>query len=291
MKGNMPVIPAAALGALVGAMMPRGGKSGYYRGTRSRRMARGRMQRRVALRTRGRSRRLTKRQWKARARKHVGLPKNYSSSKTSETVIPTQFSVNQHFVNAQQLLAIGPGQAINARERDQIYLGGISLKFWVQNINANSPNIVNWAVVSARANIAGTAIDSTTPDLFRSYSDERAWNANDAGFTGLSWANAAINTDRYVVHARGKMTLTPNISTATTNPPAQFNYGANQKHRSVWVPIRRSITYDDGAGNVEDPIHFVIWCSYPGDNAKFNTGQGIVYRLRAVCYFREPKTG
>jgi hypothetical protein len=224
---------------------------------------------------------MTKSKWQAKARRQVGLPKNYSTSKTTESQIPNEITRLRHVIFSRALISVGIGTGINQRLRDSIYVAGIKIDAHF-NLTHTGPCFVNWAVVSARANVAGNTINANTPDFFRDYTDERAWNADAANKTGISWANATINTDRFTVLKRGKFLLTPDGN--------DYKYGSGQKTMSCYVKLGRMFTFDDAIGGCEDQVHFVTWWADPNGGSFFNQFAGGTERLRAIMYYRDPKT-
>lgn len=284
MKGSMPVIPAAALGALVGAMMPT--KRAYAR-RRLRGRAMSTRTRRAALRYRPRGRRMSKRQWQAKARRSVAHPKNYSTSKTTESVLPDLTSSLLQRLRPTALITINRGNEINERQRDTVFISGIRLDLNFRNLEEDRV-FINWAVVHPKQD---QLIGQTQTDFFRDYTSSRTWDAGSAAKTGLSWSNAAINTDEYVILKRGKFLLIPN-PTATVNQAVGYNSKDIQKELTCYVKIGRNFTFQDTPSTApNDQIYFVCWGANPDQNAGNNVGvNGFTYRIRSIVYFREPKT-
>ena len=288
----MAVLSAAALGALLGAAMPmRKRKTSYLRGTSLVRRARAR---RAATRFRPRARRrLTKRQWQARARREVANPRNFSTSKTTESVLPGGNGffnlVLQQRVKVVPLITINRGTDINQRLRDACILSGVKID--ATFLNRESYRLfLNWAVIHPKTD---ENVTETEADFFRDYTNERSWNAGDAGKTGLSWNNASINTDKFTVLKRGKFLLAPGSQTGAVTQ-GFYNLKDCEKDVSIWTKISRTITFKDISGGQApiEQLYFVFWSANSGAAAGNNIGDvGMGVRVKAVCYFREPRSG
>lgn len=247
--------------------------------------------RRAITRYRPRARRLPRRKWQAKARRQVAAPRNYSTSKTAETVFPG--SGTNVLLNAMSvtpiLNGINKGTGINERMRDSIVISGVKIDMAVIN-NENKRLYVNWAIVHPKQD---QTITNTQKDFFRDYTDQRSWDANLSTKSGITWANAQINTDDYVILKRGKFLLAPGIRAEATGPTGYYNIKDCQKEISHWLKLGRQFTFtDDPVPVIHDPIYFVIWCADPMSASGTNLGDnGIRYKLRCVTYFRDPKSG
>lgn len=229
----------------------------------------------------------SKRSWQARARMKVGNPRNYSTSKTTETNFPnTAITISTSTVSPRNLIDIGgtSSNQINARQRDTCIVNGIKIHVSFLNLTANRL-YVNWAIIHAKQ---GQVINSTTPDFFRAYNNERSFNADaSATVTELSYSVAQINTDEFVVLKRGKFMLTP---TATAALQGRYNYGAATKEISCYLKLGRQFYFDDGSSTPQDQVTFVCWCNDPS----LGVGQianALQYRFRSIAYWREPRGG
>lgn len=247
---------------------------------RGRRMMRKRMVRRVPRKAR----------WQAKARRMVGNPRNYSTSKTTESQLPGVLTtVATSTVSARGLIQISGTSinSINARQRDTCIINGIRMDLTFENL-LNDRIYINWAVIHAKQ---GQNISSTTPDFFRSYGSERSFNADaSATVTGLSYSVAQINTDEFLVLKRGKFMLTPAATLAGDVPPRGYNYGAATKEIKCWMKVGRQFYFDDGSAEPQDQLTFVCWASNPSDGTG-TVASAFRYRLRAICYWREPRGG
>jgi len=282
----MVVLSAAALGALAGMMAgSKRSSKGRLRGT-----MRGRSRRSsyMASRYRPRSRRMSKRKWQAKARRQVAVPRNYSTSKTTESVNPTNSNILLQKLDVRQLITIEKGAGINQRTRDTCVISGIKLNLAFQNLE-DTRLFINWAVIHPKQ---GQVIDPNQGEFFRDYTDVRAWDANSGAKTGLSWTVAQINADDYVILKKGKFMLIPATSTSV-NPAVAFNSKDAEKSISCWCKLGRSFTFTNDAVPVpNDPIYFVCWAASPNGATGTNVGvNGFNYRLRSIVYFREPRTG
>jgi len=244
--------------------------------------------RRMMRRRRVYRRRISKKtRWQGRARRMVGNARNFSTSKTRESIVPSDvLQIPTKFVSMRALIDI-PGTStsqINRRSRDMCVISGIKLELTFKNL-LTVRGYVNWAVVHPKQ---GQVMSDTTPDFFRDYTDERAFNTNaSAAKTGLTYSVAQINTDEFVVMKRGKFMLTPGDAAASFT--ANYNYGGSTKELSCWIKLGRSFYFDDGQQVPQDQIYFVTWFSNP-DEGVGTTNDAIRYRLRSIIYFREPRT-
>ena len=282
----MVVLSAAALGALAG--FAAGGKRRSKSGLRGTMRGRSRKASYMASRYRPRSRRMSKRKWQAKARRQVAVPRNYSTSKTTESVNPTNSNILLQKLDVRQLITIGKGTNINQRLRDTCVISGIKLNLSFQNLE-DERLFINWAVIHPKQ---GQVIDPNQPDFFRDYTDARAWDANSGAKTGLSWTVAQINADDYVVLKKGKFMLVPSTGTSV-NPAVSFNSKDSEKSIQCWLKLGRSFTFTQDAVPVpNDPLYFVCWAASPNGDPGTNVGvSGFNYRLRSIVYFREPKSG
>lgn len=223
--------------------------------------------------------------WKSRARRRVALPRNFASSKTTETVLPNNRDSARQIINPQALIFITTGSGIENRERDQVYISGIKLNATFAN-NTGERMWVNWAVIYPKRD---RVISNQQADFFRDYTDERAWNANSAIKQGLTWANAEINPDEFVILNRGKFLLAPGIAT-----PNGRIYNKNDCRNDIerYIKLGRTFTFDGPIEAVDQQIYFVCWSALANEAAGFNVGSGtsMQWKLRAIVYFREPKT-
>lgn len=283
------------LPAMTGAYMgwraaSRKGKTMRLRGTST---AMRRRSSYLATRYRPRRKRLSRRRWQAKARRQVAVPRNYSTSKTTESILPNSSQVLYQSMAVRQLITISKGTDINQRLRDSCVISGIKLDLSFKNDVAKRC-FVNWAVIHPKQDQLVTPVQS---GFFRDYDDKRSWDADDDQKTGLSWTVAQINADDYVVLKRGKFMLTP--QSALGSPLAlqpesvSFNSKDSEKSISCYVKLSRTFTWNDNVPQAcNDPIYFVCWVASPNDPAGYNIGSaGITYRLRSVIYFREPKSG
>lgn len=277
---------AALAGLMAGGMYGRTAKP-MLRARRGRRSTFA--SRRKAMAYRPRMRRMTKRQWQARARRRVAQPKNYSTSKTNETVLPAQSTILLQRIDPRPLIAISRGTEINQRLRDTVFISGIKLDLTFRNLEGDRI-FINWAVIHPKQD---QLIGTGQTDFFRDYNDSRTWDAGSAAKTGLSWSVAAINTDEYIVLKRGKFMLIPNSTvTAGLNQAVAYNSKDVQKSISCYVKLGRNFTFQDTPTDaVNDQVYFVCWAANPDGPAGNNIGEnGFQYRLRSIVYFREPKT-
>jgi len=224
--------------------------------------------------------------WQAAARRQVALPRNYSTSKTCETVLPGgngYQTLNEKKMQPQGLINITRGDALNQRERDTIYISGIQIKVNYVNLRGTQRIWVNWAVVYPKRD---RTMSATQKDFFRDYNAERSWDANAATKTGLSWSCAAVNTDEFVVLKRGKFLLTP-----SGNSIANYNHKDPEKILTQYVKIGRMFTFDGAIEAVDQQIYMCTWTAVGSTVAGYDVAPACLdYRMRAVVYYREPKT-
>lgn len=226
-----------------------------------------------------------KARWQAKARRMVGLPRNYSTTKTTESVLPSAVTVAPtKFVSGRPLIIIAgtTSNSVNARQRYICHVSGIKIDATFRNTLGPDRLYINWAVVHGKQ---GQVVSDSTPDFFRDYTNVRAFDANaSATKTGLTYSVAQINPDEFVVLKRGKFLLTPAGGAAAI----QYNYGASNKEISHYVKINRSFVFDDGEDTPQDQVYFVCWASNPNEGVG-TTNDALNYRLRSVIYWREPR--
>lgn len=233
----------------------------------------------------------SKRSWQARARTKVGNPRNYSTSKTTETNFPSDpITVSTSEVSPRNLIDIGgtSSNQINARQRDTCIVNGIKIHVTFENLLQRRV-YVNWAVIHAKQ---GQVINSVTPDFFRAYNNERSFNADaSATVTQLSYSVAQINTDEFVVLKRGKFMLTPNSFSSPSGLTDKYNYGASTKELSCYLKLGRQFYFDDGSSVPQDQVTWVCWVNDPSEGAGSPTPGAMRYRFRSIAYWREPRGG
>lgn len=240
--------------------------------------------------------------WQSRARRMVGNPRNYSTSKTTESINPgSTGSANQgrwvdlnaldtKTVRALPLIQISgtASNSINARQRDMCVISGVKIEATFRN-NLFQRIYVNWAVIHGKQ---GQVISDSTADFFRDYQQERTFDAGGSGHlgkTGLTSAVAQINTDEFVVLKRGKFMLCPDFGGATRDDLG-YNYGAFTKEKSIWCKLGRSFYFDDGVNQPQDQIFFVVWPAIPEEATATETADALDFICRAVVYWREPRS-
>ena len=294
------VTRAAMMGALTGynayqrnrSMVPR--LRATYRSMTRKRSNMGALRRMQRMRPK----RASRRNWKARARRQVGNPRNFSTAKTTESVNPGTTSIGPgqgDFLGPRALttktiasspLIIIQGTSvnnINARQRDMCVVSGVKINASFKN-ETGVRLYVNWAVVHGKQ---GQNISAATTDFFRDYNQNRTFDASHNGKTGLTSSVAQINTDEFVVMARGKFMLTP-VQTASAAIGA-YNYGGQTKEKSLYVKLGRSFYFDDSADEPQDQIYFVVWAADPLQAVAVSTDGALGYKLRSITYWREPR--
>lgn len=232
-----------------------------------------------------RRRRIPKRaRWLAKQRRSVGLPRGYSTSKTTESVVPNSITVGKNFVHIQAVNRINKDAGtndINTRQRDSVIISGIKLWMRFDNLEVFDL-VVNWAIVSPKHS---PVLTNVATDFFRDYTADRGWDIDDNTKTGITWANAIINNDEFTVLQKGKFHLAPAQDPQQTEVA---HYGATYKNVNRWLKLNRTFTYSSGNDSADDTLYFVTWCAAPKRGAEYNTAPGMTYRLKAVTYFREP---
>lgn len=282
----MAIITAAALGGLLGHAITRKRTAGRYLRA-PRRMARTATVRKNyrAIRSAYRTR-YSKKNWKRKARVGFGTPRNFSTAKTA-VQISNDFTRDSLRLQPFMPLIITKGTDINQRVRDAVILSGLRIQGVFRNIS-NTNVYINWAVVYPRQD---TQLTATEPDFFRDYNANRAWGAGDTNKNGLEWANAQINTDKYVVMRRGKFLLTENATPPAVNANTS-HIKSSQKEIDIYVKFGRMIHFDGITETPLEDVYFVHWMASPLQGAG-NGDSTVQYRtaFRYIKYFREPKTG
>ncbi len=287
MKMPAPAAIAALAGLAAGGIYGRKPRS-RLRGSRKRVTW---ATRRNAMRYRPRGRRMSRRRWQARARSRVAHPKNFSTSKTTESVLPNQVSHSQQrLIVSPGLINIQPGTGINQRLRDTVFIAGVKVDAEFKNESTDRV-FVNWAIVHPKQD---QELSQTQTDFFRDYTDSRTWDAGTSSKTGLTWSRAQINTDEYIILKRGKFMLIPNSDSETggeISKTVSYNSKDNQKSISHYCRVGRNFTFQDTPTTApNDQLFFVHWVADPSKAAGNNVIGTFRMRIRAIVYFREPKT-
>lgn len=238
----------------------------------------------IATRVRRGGRRMSKRRWQAKARREVGVPRNYATSKTAVGFETDQEVVLNQKLKPFSLIRISKGVNINQRLRDTAVVSGVRVQCsW---LNTNPFNVfVNWAVVHPKDE---AAVSDTQVDFFRDYTNTRAWSANSATKNGLEWNNAAINPDKNDILRRGKFLLGGNTGTMSSSPNKD-----DTKEMDIFVKLGRSFMWDTEELGSEpyENIYFVFWVASSNAGNGNNVGDGVVFTAKSITYFREPRSG
>lgn len=231
-----------------------------------------------------RRRRYGRKKWKRAARREIGQPRNYSTCKTEETQLPNSTDVNSQIISARALITLDQGTGINERLRETVYISGIRLDVYVRHTGTQEC-VWNWAVVHPKNT---QEITLSQADFFRDYGDNRSWDANVSTKSGLTWARAQINSDEFVVMAKGRIRLGP-VTNAATN--ANIGDHPATKLFKRYIKVGRNLTFVHGVTDTpNEQIYFVCWSADPNGGAGFNTSNApYSYRLRSVVYFRDPR--
>lgn len=182
--------------------------------------------------------------------------------------------------NTELTALVATGSGINARERQQVYFGGVKFCISCRN-NATVPLLVNYAIVHDKQ--TNNALTSVNPnDFFRTQgSTSRNTDFNNA-LSSLEFHCNHLNTDRFTVLHHRRIMLGPSpISTGYT-PNVRTNFRQIRKY----VPIKRKIAFEDNLA--QSKIWFIMWC-----DRQFTTGGSssvagaIEWQERHWSYFRE----
>lgn len=232
----------------------------------------------------GGRKKMSKRRWQAKARRSVGVPRNYATSKTAVGFETNSEVVKNQIIFPVSLIRIAKGTGIDQRLRDTVVVSGVRIQFAWRNIDASS-KFINWAVVHPKDE---ASISASQVDFFRDYGNNRAWNANAVSKTGLEWSHAALNPDKLDILRRGKFMIGGNTGTMSSSPLKD-----DIKEVDFYVKLGRSFMFDTEASGTEpyENIYFVYWQADPLASTGGNLGDGTVTSGKVITYFREPKSG
>lgn len=171
-------------------------------------------------------------------------------------------------------------ETLNRRLRDVINFRGVKIcmNFRAEGAIGTTVAWMNVAVISPKSDLtASTAIPNA--EFFRHpMGDRRDIDFGDASLNNLDYACCSINTDRYNVHKRHKVTVGPAGSTE----------GLKERYVEFYIPIDRQIRYQDSSAYPEGKNMYLVWW--------FSTADGgvpvasVKYQYSIKKYFREPGT-
>lgn len=167
--------------------------------------------------------------------------------------------------------------AYDRRLKDQLNFRGIKfcMNFRVEGAMGTAKAWVNVAVISPKSDLASDeAIPNT--DFFRNPSGAtRDIDFGNAGLSNLDYHCTAINTDKYNIHKRSKITVGPTQSTE----------GYKERYLEWYMPIKRQIRYEDNTNFPSGKNMYLVWWYSASDGGSPANAVSVQYRV--TRYFRE----
>lgn len=217
---------------------------------------------------------------KLRARRSIGRPVGFSTSKKYGTSPEIRNLKTLKTLYSHPLILIkkqdGTGNRIDRRERQVVNFRGTSFCLHVENLN-NIPMFLNVAVVIPKNNDFLTASIIPNTEFFRGVQNSRTQDFG-TGMNFMALHCRSINTDRYRVltHKRYKIS------------PANSTNNAGEIVHKQYVKINRQVEFDDG-DLIELPrkCAYLCWWASNASNAAQATAYNVT--LEQTQYFKEPK--
>lgn len=214
----------------------------------------------------------------------IGTAKNYASDKKSMQSNGVNVNWNTRNVYSQNLTDINKAtgaQEIDGRLRQQINITGFSIDIMLRN-RTNGWMLCNFAVVSPRNN------NSDPPSIagfFRDYTTSR-----DVDFSISLNSNQIhtypISTDKWRILMHKRVQIAP----MDNNGAGGWDIGgSNFIKRKYWVPLKRTIVYnDDTDDSAESKVFLLLWFDSCEKNAgDISTTNALYGGVRTVTYFNE----
>lgn len=171
--------------------------------------------------------------------------------------------------------------AVNARQRDMLYMSGTKLCFELGNARTK-PLYVNIAVVHSKKD-NDTVGSIGTGDFFRSNGNGRAQTFSDA-LSSLEFHCLPINSDRFNVLTHKRMVLDP-VSAASGYSATD---GKSFTSVGMWVPVKRQIRFN--GGEAQSKIWLIYWFDeFDTPQTDLSIPNAVKVSEHHVTYFKEPK--
>lgn len=221
-----------------------------------------------------------------RARKHgVGKVRGTANSKRCE------IENNNGFMNTRTLyqtelteISKTSTNAINARQRDLIYISGFKICLEYQN-KTTLPVYLNIAIVHDKRTNDSQLQITDLDDFFRGSAQQRTKSFSTA-LTGNEFRCLPLNTDRFTVLKHIRLHLTPNQATV---PGFDYRNGRNYGFKQMWCPLKRQIRYGDDE-HAQSKLWLIHWCDQFGRNSlQPAVSDAINFNKKIVTYFKETK--
>lgn len=219
-------------------------------------------------------------------RAQIGRPVGTSTSRTQLLTISPTGSTSRNFnletTPLTNIIQAGTvDELMSGRLSNAIYVSGFKICMQVNSIvNATrrEPIVFNFAIVSSKR-----AITPLSANFLRGEGTETGVDLS-INRTGLELACMPINTDLYsiLLHKRIKLWQVPDANAIPTNTPK-----ASKGPYHWWVPLRRQLTFEDGATTANDNVYIVHWADYVDTPASSPTVANL-YDMQARCitYYR-----
>lgn len=172
------------------------------------------------------------------------------------------------------------GDTRNNRQSDQVNFRGIKFCFNIRTEGAlgTAKAWVNIAIISAKSDLTSSDLPPTT-EFFRNpgTTGTRAIDFGDVSLDNLDYRCFNINTDKYNVHKRLRLTVGPSGSTE----------GRKERLVEFYMPVKRQIRYNIDSEYPEGKnMYLVYWFTASDAGAPVNS---ISMNYHIVKYFRDTK--
>jgi len=214
----------------------------------------------------------------------------FSASKSATVAQTKPVSDADYIAYNSMVLTEMPGRTsfaeVNKRTGNEIYCTGIRLQLDLFNDSDDAPFFVEYSIVSPK-NGPGVSVNDLTTSLG---TDETGANIN-AAVTAMQQSVNRINPDKYFVFMSKRVMLlhSGKIESGTSD----YSYwnakqGTNFRSLSEWIPIRRSIRFDDEtSGTCKDPLFLIlrIWRFRQDDNDA-NVTNSVQWDATSILYYK-----
>lgn len=171
------------------------------------------------------------------------------------------------------------GDTRNARNSEMVNFRGIKFCFNIRTEGAlgTAKAWFNIAILTPKANLESNEVLPTTEFFRLPGGTQRAIDFGGAGMDNLDYRCYNINTDKYNIHKRLRLTIGPAGSTE----------GRKERLIEFYMPIKRQIRYNSGSEYPEGKqMYLCYWFTASDAGAPLNS---ISMNYKLIKYFRDTK--
>lgn len=192
--------------------------------------------------------------------------------------------------NGNQLYAanlcdnIVQGDNVNDRQRQVIFVKGVTISLYLRNVDETTPVNMRWCVLMAK----GAGPVTVNDNFYRGAGVQRYVNFDDVS-NGLHHMTYPINRDKFKVLAEGKYSLAPSRTPVST---VSYYSGSQPSHMQLqrYIPVGEKIEFDGtSAGAGLQTLWFCYWATGPAYNLLAPKVAQITSALHTLVHFVDPQ--